>query len=291
MKCGAGRVRLTASVSFMFREWPLEERFAHALEAGFDGVEVQQFEGVSAADIAASAQDAGAHVELVNVPSGDYAEGGPGLASLAPRQAEFRRALESALSLATALSVPYIHLGPCRVPADSDRAQCMAVYLSNVEYALTRTQAVGAALLVEAMNRADAPNALLPDLATAMTVLKRFPDHLGLLFDVYHVTMNGDDPVEAYGRVRDRVRHVQFSDAPGRHEPGTGGIDFERVFAGLVSLGYVGAFGAEYLPSTTTAASLRWLPAARASLANRPTERTLPCSGPAKPGRDPASTT
>ena len=55
------------------------------------------------------------------------------------------------------------------------------------------------------------------------------------------------------------IKHVQIADYPGRHEPGTGEIDYPGVLAHLDHLGYAGWVGAEYKPATTTAEGLGWL--------------------------------
>jgi hydroxypyruvate isomerase len=49
------------------------------------------------------------------------------------------------------------------------------------------------------------------------------------------------------------------ADTPGRHEPGTGEIHFDFLFAHLDAIGYTGHVGCEYKPATTTAAGLGWL--------------------------------
>jgi hydroxypyruvate isomerase len=52
---------------------------------------------------------------------------------------------------------------------------------------------------------------------------------------------------------------VQIADSPGRHQPGTGEIDFGALFAVLDRAGYGGAVGLEYVPEPDTAGSLGWL--------------------------------
>jgi len=56
------------------------------------------------------------------------------------------------------------------------------------------------------------------------------------------------------------VRHVQFADAPGRHEPGTGTISFDTLLGALEAVKYEGWVSAEYLPRGPTFDSLRWMP-------------------------------
>ena len=67
------------------------------------------------------------------------------------------------------------------------------------------------------------------------------------------------DPAARLAQLRDAVGHAQIADSPGRHQPGTGTIDFAALFALLDDTGYDGAVGLEYVPTPDTAASLGWL--------------------------------
>jgi hydroxypyruvate isomerase len=49
-----------------------------------------------------------------------------------------------------------------------------------------------------------------------------------------------------------------LADNPGRHEPGTGEINYPFLFRLLDRLGYAGWIGCEYKPATTTEAGLGW---------------------------------
>jgi hydroxypyruvate isomerase len=260
-------MRLSASVTFMFTEHPLLERFAAAREAGFDGVEIQRLAEGNAAEMARAAREAGVDVVLVNVPSGDWASGGPGLSGVPGREDAFREAFGEALEAATLLGARHIHLGPSRLPKGATPDECLAVYLSNVRVALGMSRAASASLLVEAMNPVDAPTALFSSTAAAAGAVRTVGDAcFGLQFDIYHAAMNGDDPVATFAAHRPLVRHVQFSDVPGRHEPGSGRLDIPAILAGIVHAGYAGWAGAEYWPSTSTEASLGWMDAVRGAL-------------------------
>jgi len=56
----------------------------------------------------------------------------------------------------------------------------------------------------------------------------------------------------------DRIAHMQLADAPGRHEPGTGEIDYASLFRRIDRAGYTGWIGCEYLPLASTVDGLRW---------------------------------
>jgi hydroxypyruvate isomerase len=67
------------------------------------------------------------------------------------------------------------------------------------------------------------------------------------------------DLATTLGRNLDRIKHIQIADNPGRHEPGTGEIDYRFLLAFLDRLGYGGWVGCEYLPMTTTEEGLGWI--------------------------------
>jgi hydroxypyruvate isomerase len=211
-------------------------------------------------DVAAAARAAGVGVLLLNVGMGDFLQGGVGLSGVPGREAQFLEAFDQALAAARVLRAPYVHLGPSRIPAGVAREQCLATLSANVEAAAARVAGCGVTLLIEPINAGDMPDALLTDVDEAGTLLReRLCGAASLMFDIYHVARSGKDVAEAYRRNCDVVRHVQFSDAPGRHEPGSGAIDFPAVFNAIEAAGYDGWLGAEYLPSRPTVETFGWM--------------------------------
>ena len=87
--------------------------------------------------------------------------------------------------------------------------------------------------------------------------------NVGLLADLYHLAVNGDDVDAVIAQHADRVAHVQIADAPGRNEPGTGDLPLDRQLAALEEAGYGGWVGLEYKPATSSADSFDWLPRER----------------------------
>jgi hydroxypyruvate isomerase len=244
----------------MFRERPILERLAAAREAGFNGVEIQVLEEAEPTALATAATAADIPVVLINVSVGDYREGGIGLSGVPGREAQFVRAAGHAFDAAARLDAKFVHLGPSRVPKGVSRDACCATWIANAEAALRMAEAAPFTLLLEPMNPVDAPTVLYANIDEAAALLRtRLNSRIGLLFDLYHLAMAGDDPVQAALRHADLIRHVQFSDAPGRREPGTGRIDFAGAFAALENAGYAGGYGAEYFPDRPTAETLGWL--------------------------------
>jgi hydroxypyruvate isomerase len=80
--------------------------------------------------------------------------------------------------------------------------------------------------------------------------------HLRLLLDVYHAQVQEGNLIATIERVADIIGHVQVADVPGRHEPGTGEIDFPRVAAAFRRIGYTGTIGLEAFPEGDSDAAI-----------------------------------
>jgi hydroxypyruvate isomerase len=84
--------------------------------------------------------------------------------------------------------------------------------------------------------------------------------HVKLQYDVYHAQMTEGNLIQTITTLMPSIGHIQISDVPGRHQPGTGEINYPAIFAALDRLGYAGPIGLEYRPDGETDASLSWLP-------------------------------
>ncbi|MGC8509094.1 MAG: TIM barrel protein, partial [Thiomonas sp.] len=84
---------------------------------------------------------------------------------------------------------------------------------------------------------------------------------LFLQYDIYHMQRMEGELAATLQKHLPRIAHVQLADNPGRHEPGTGEINYRFLFAHLDRIGYGGWIGCEYKPKTTTTAGLGWLAA------------------------------
>ena len=83
--------------------------------------------------------------------------------------------------------------------------------------------------------------------------------NLKLQYDLFHMRTMGDDLAGTLTANLARIGHMQVADVPGRHEPGTGEIDFPRLFDLIDRLGYEGWIGAEYVPTGKTEDGLAWV--------------------------------
>jgi hydroxypyruvate isomerase len=251
--------RFAANISMLFTELPLAERFAAARAAGFTGVEMQMPYAEPATRLAAAAAAAGVAVALINVPPGDMMQGGPGLACVPGREGMFREALDRAVEYARALRPANVNVLAGRNPEGVSRDDCLRTLAANLRRAADAMAAIGVGVTTEAINDRDNPGFLLHTRAEALAAIDLAGDpRLRLQYDFYHMHIMGDDFARALATDVARIGHMQFADAPGRNEPGTGAIDFAAVFAAIDRSGYDGWVGAEYRPSGATADSLVW---------------------------------
>ena len=143
-------------------------------------------------------------------------------------------------------------------------------YLENLAKAASFLVGEGLTTLVEPINATDFPGYFLDDLDQALRFIEAIgsPD-IKLIFDVYHLAMMGEAPAKAFARAHSLVRHVQFADHPGRHEPGSGKLDFGSIIGALRAHDYQGSAGLEYIPARPITEPLR-LPEALADYAGLP---------------------
>ena len=78
-----------------------------------------------------------------------------------------------------------------------------------------------------------------------------------LLLDVYHTQIEEGNLVEVIRQSRDHIGHVHVADVPGRHEPGTGEINYRRVAETFREIGYDGVIGLEAYPESDDMEAIR----------------------------------
>lgn len=255
--------RFTTSVSMMWRDLPVVERFTQAKAAGFVGAEIQFVGEVPIAEWWAASQASGLPIVLINLDLGDFLGGGPGLSGVPGREDQFRDAAGRARDAADRLAPEFVHIGPSRIPESASRDQCLETFAANLDYLAALFSDSAASLVIEPTNRAQAPTILIASADEASTVISSGHLAYGIQHDIFHAVIDGRDPVADFRAHRDLIRHVQFSDVPMRGAPGTGSIDFAAIFVGLEREGYAGAYGAEYMSFTDTRATLGWMDALR----------------------------
>ena len=186
--------------------------------------------------------------------------GDRGIACLPDRVGEFQEGVGRAIEYATALECPRVNCLAGVARAGADRLRLHDTFVENLQFAARELKQRGIALMIEPLNSRDNPGFFIRDSKHAAEIIDEVSsDNLHLQFDVYHSHIMDDEVVSALDQNMSHIAHVQIADDPGRHEPGTGSVDFRAVFQALERAKYKGWIGCEYVPSTTTQESLSWL--------------------------------
>ena len=251
-------MQIAANLSMLFHELPMVERIYAAADAGFKVVEIQFPYQTKLQDLVRAREQTEIRFALINVPPGNLEAGEVGLTCLSERREEYHAAIETCLTYAKALGVTKINSLAGRPPPNSI-ADATRTLIDNLHYASDKFAEIGATVLVEPVNANDVPGFLFNQLKPALEAVKIVDrDNVKILFDFYHMAQSELSLADAVKQTDALIGHVQFADTPGRHEPGTGIIDFKSALGALIDIGYDGCVSAEYWPSGPTGESLGW---------------------------------
>ncbi|MFI0470564.1 hydroxypyruvate isomerase family protein [Saccharopolyspora sp. 5N102] len=259
--------RYDVNLSILFTELDVLDRPAAAKAAGFDKVEFWwPFPVAVPTDrevdrFVQAISDAGVSLVGLNFFAGDMPAGDRGVLSNPDRAGEFADNVDVAVGIGERLGCRAFNaLYGNRIDGVEAAAQD-DVAVESLVRAAKGTERIGGVVLIEPVS--GTPAYPLKTAADALAVIDRVHaqgvDNLRLLFDLYHLTVNGDDSNAVIDQHANAIGHVQIADAPGRNEPGTGEIDFEHYFDKLDAAGYTGHIGLEYKPSGASADSFGWI--------------------------------
>lgn len=252
--------RFSANLSFLFLDLPFLERFAAAAACGFRGVEFHFPYDFPMDEVADAARRAGVEVVLFNFPAGNWAAGERGIACLPERQVEFRNGVDRAATWADALGCRRVNCLAGLRPEGISEAVLRDTLIGNLRFAADHLGAAGRQVLIEPLNSRDTPQFFVNRSALALAILNDADrPNLFLQYDIFHAQVMEGDLALTLARLLPRIAHIQFADNPGRHEPGTGEINFPFLFRHLDAIAYTGWVGAEYVPTGGTVASLGWM--------------------------------
>jgi hydroxypyruvate isomerase len=256
--------KFSANLSFLYPELPFLDRFAAAAADGFRAVEYAVPYTTEAEDLAALNTRHGLEQVLFNMPAGDWDGGERGIACHPERIEEFRAGVDLALRYAEVLGCRKVNCLAGIAPPGVATELLEATFVANLSYAAPRFAAAGVNLLIEPINPRDIPGFHLSTVRHAERLLAAVgSDNLKIQYDLYHQQVTAGDLVPTYERLRHRIGHIQIADTPGRHEPGTGEINYGFVLGELDRLGYEGWVGCEYRPLAGSGAGLGWMAAFR----------------------------
>ena len=255
--------KFAANFTYMFNEMPFPDRFEAAARAGFKGVEYlflhdgdPEYEKKGLAE---KLDRHGLTQVLCNITGGDRAAGERGIGCLPDRVGEFQEGVGAAIEYAKALECKTVQCPSGTTPKEIDPALVRDTFVSNLRFAAAKLGQEGIRLVIEPVNTREHHGRYITTTAEALSIIEEVgSENLGIEHDLYHMQIMEGDLARTIEANLDRIWHVQVADNPGRHEPGTGEINYPFLFDLLDRLGYEGWIGCEYIPMSTTEDGLGW---------------------------------
>lgn len=247
-------MQFSANLGFLWADLPLPKAIAAAKAAGFDAVECHWPYDTPAEDTAQALHDAGLRMLGLNTVRGKPGENG--LAALPGREAEALAAIDQALAYAARIEAGMVHV----MAGFASGADARAVFASNLSYAAKSAAALGITILIEPLNRHDAPGYFLETTDQARDIITSVgASNLKMMFDCYHVGRTEGDITTRFNDLLPIIGHIQFASVPDRGPPDHGELDFTTIFAAIADAGWAAPLGAEYKPKGPTEKSLSWM--------------------------------
>lgn len=252
--------KFAANLTMLWNEHGFMDRFAAAARAGFTGVEYLFPYDFDKNQLAEQLARHKLTQVLHNLPAGDWAGGERGIGCLPDRVGEFQDGVGRAIEYATALGCKQVNCLAGVAPQGVATEKLHETFVSNLRFAAGKLRQAGIRLLIEPINTRDIPGFYLNRTRQALDIIAAVgSDNLFLQYDIYHMQVMEGDLATTIEKNLQLIPHMQLADNPGRHEPGTGEINYPFLFDFIDRLGYPGWIGCEYKPATTTDAGLGWI--------------------------------
>lgn len=247
-----GELTLAANTGMVLGDDDPVEGIAHAADLGLEAVEFFDIEGADREAVREASEEHGVDIAAsltVGVAGNTGAEGesitDPSLHERAVSDIE--RSLELGGELGTETLI--VTVGPEReeLPPGAEHRAIVNV----LQDAAPAAQRAGITLVVEPLNNpVDHPGYYLTSSAEAYEIVDAVDSpRVGVLYDVYHQQITEGNLIANVREHGEFIGHYHVADVPGRHEPGTGEIDYANVLEAIADTGYDGYVGLEFAPT------------------------------------------
>lgn len=243
-------LRFSVCIETIFNDKPFEQRLEYVADLGFSAFEFGLRQGKDM-NITLALKTA------LRLEVSAFQGSTTSLVDPAQRP-QFLNDITRAAALAVDLSCHnlIVQSGPAlpNTPRDQQRASIV----EGLQAAAAIADDAGVQLVLEPLNQIDHPGGYLSSSDEGFEIIRSVNRaNVRLLFDIYHQQISEGNLSQRLCNNLSLIGHIHVADVPGRHEPGTGEINFEHIFGLLREQGYSGYVGLDYAPLVDAAASLR----------------------------------
>jgi hydroxypyruvate isomerase len=237
-------VRLSVCIDMILTEIPFLDRMVHVKKLGYPAFEFWDWRSKDLEAIQKKKDELGLEIATMM---------GSGWKQLFTEEARRGFVEEISASVATAkrLGVKTLIVTTGSEDRNRPRADQHAAYVAALKAAAPVAEQGGVVLALEPLNtKVDHPGYFLHSAKEGFEIL----DQVGspavkMLFDIYHHQIMEGNIIPDITTNISKIAHFHVADVPGRHEPGTGEINYANVFKAIAKTGYNGFVGLEFKPS------------------------------------------
>jgi hydroxypyruvate isomerase len=255
-------MKLAANLTMLYTEVDVMDRFKKAADAGFTHVEMLFPFHYDLDQVEKALKSNGLTMVLFDTDAGDWGAGDRGYLCDPSQKERFYQSVKDAVAIAPRLGTKLLNALAGKVPAGVSLEEARATVVENLKKAAPLCEDAGIVLMSEGLNSVQTPGYFLDNSTLGFGIV----DEVGspavkFQYDVYHMQIMEGNLIDTIKANVDKIAHIQIADVPGRHEPGTGEINYPNVLKAIDESGYQGYVALEYAPAGETQAGLdAWLP-------------------------------
>ena len=237
-------IQLSACIEMLFKDLPFEERIAVAAGMGLPAVEFWRFANKNLDTVNASRKEAGVNIGAI------VCETGGALVDSATRPA-LTGAVEESLTAAALLDCRTLIVTTGQELPGVERDVQHKSIVDGLKSIAGMIEKAGVTLVLEPLNiLVNHKGYYLSTTAEGVEIVDEIgSENIKLLYDIYHQQITEGNLIDTITDNIDKIGHFHLADVPGRHEPGTGEINYDNVFKAIAATSYSGYVGLECTPT------------------------------------------
>ena len=223
-------------------------------EAGYQGVELtsyfQQWTPDERRRLLAKMHSLGVMIDMLSGLQASFA---------IPNQTEeFVTKVTEHCHISNALECPQINIKSGKKLDNVDPQAQLAAAVDNLKRASDVAEKSGINIVIEPIDLIESPTIFLTSVTEGFEIVRAVNrPNVKVLYDFYHEQRGGGNLIEKLEKNIEWVGLVHIADVPGRHEAGTGEINYTNIYRSLGKLRYNRFIAMEYGPTTDPVTSLR----------------------------------
>jgi hydroxypyruvate isomerase len=237
-------VRLSVCIDMILTEIPFLQRMETVKRLGYPAFEFWEWKNKDVEAILRKKNELGLEIATMM---------GTGWKQMNSEEARrnFISDIQASLATAKRLGVKTLIVTTGMEDKKLSRTEQHANYVAALKAAAPFAEQTQVTLVLEPLNtKVDHPGYFLQTAKEGFEIL----DEVGspavkMLFDIYHHQIMEGNVITDITKNISKIAHFHVADVPGRHEPGTGEINYANVFRAIAASGYQGFVGLEFKPS------------------------------------------